>query len=194
GTRMQRSSDWLRSGNFSDPAETALTNDLQKLGQQVREAARALGNGQPTSKDASLNRAMDDLARLRDQLAGLGNPPGKQGQPGAQQFQTGPLSRNGQPGQGGQQQSPSAQGGQAGGGQAGQVGNRVAGGGNAGGGTNRDGSVIGGVDTGNTRITGRAVAPQQGPNPADTQRQIDQGLNLLNQVRAAVQDSPETRQ
>jgi hypothetical protein len=38
------------------------------------------------------------------------------------------------------------------------------------------------------------VAPQQGPNPADTQREIDQGLNLLNQVRAAVQDSPEARQ
>ena len=205
-TRMQRSSDWLRGGNFSDPAETALTNDLQKLGQQVKEAARALGNAQPTSKDASINRAMDDLARLRDQLSGLGqstNSQGKPGQPGGQQFQTGPLSRNGQPGQGGQsgqsgqQPGQSTQGGQAGGvqGGQGQVGNRVAGGGNAGGGgTNRDGNVVGGVDTGNTRITGRAVAPQQGPNPADTQRQIDQGLNLLNQVRAAVQDSPEARQ
>ena len=32
GTRMQRSSDWLRSGQFSDPAEAALTSDLQKLG------------------------------------------------------------------------------------------------------------------------------------------------------------------
>ena len=59
---------------------------------------------------------------------------------------------------------------------------------------NRDRNVIGGYDTGNTRISGRAVAPQQGPNPADTQRQIDQGLNLLNQVRAVVQDSPEARQ
>jgi hypothetical protein len=38
------------------------------------------------------------------------------------------------------------------------------------------------------------VAPQQGPNPADTQRQIEQGLNLLNQVRAAVQESPEAKQ
>jgi hypothetical protein len=38
------------------------------------------------------------------------------------------------------------------------------------------------------------VAPQPGPNPGDTQRQIDQGLNLLNGVRAAVQDSPEARQ
>ena len=45
GTRMQRSSDWLRSGNFSDPLETALTSDLQKLGQQVSDAARALGSG-----------------------------------------------------------------------------------------------------------------------------------------------------
>lgn len=37
------------------------------------------------------------------------------------------------------------------------------------------------------------MAPQQGSNPADTQRQIDQGLNLLNQVRAAVQESPEAK-
>jgi hypothetical protein len=63
-----------------------------------------------------------------------------------------------------------------------------------GGAGNRDRNGYGGWDTGNTRISGRAVAPQQGPNPADTQRQIDQGLNVLNQVRAAVQDSPEARQ
>jgi hypothetical protein len=54
--------------------------------------------------------------------------------------------------------------------------------------------VNGGYDAGNTRISGRAVAPQQGSNPADTQHQIDQGLNLLNGVRAVVQDSPEARQ
>jgi uncharacterized phage infection (PIP) family protein YhgE len=66
--------------------------------------------------------------------------------------------------------------------------------GNPGGGAgNRDSTVFGNYDTGNTRISGQAVAPQQGPNPADTQRQIDQGLNLLNQVRAVVQDSPEAR-
>src|SRR5207302_9227175 len=35
GTRMQRSSDWLRSGNFCDPGETALTSDVQKLSQQI---------------------------------------------------------------------------------------------------------------------------------------------------------------
>ena len=52
GTRMQRSADRLRSGSFSDPSETALTSDLQKLGQQVGEAARALGSAQHASKDA----------------------------------------------------------------------------------------------------------------------------------------------
>jgi hypothetical protein len=223
-TRMQRSSDNLRSGTFSDPAETALTSDLQKLGQQVGDAARALGSAQHASEDAALNRAMDDLSRLRDQLDGLGggrpaqpgakagSQPG-QGQPGpaGQQFQTGQLSRDGQSGQAGQAgqagqsgqagQQPGQngqagqQGGQVGGGQAGGVGNRVAGPvGNPGGGaTNGGRNVNGGYDMGNTRISGRAVTPQQGPNPADTQRQIDQGLNVLNQLRPTVQDSPEAR-
>jgi hypothetical protein len=220
GTRMQRSSDWLRGGSFSDPAETALSSDLQKLGQQVGEAARALGRGQPTSKDAELNRAMDDLSRLRDQLAGLGgrsgsqaNSPGGQaqhGQSGQQQGQngrgqpngqSGQQGRGGQQGQGGQpgqggQGGGQQQGGQGGGREPGQIGDRVAGQvGNPGGGAgNRNGNANGSLDTGNTRISGQAVAPQQGPNPADTQRQIEQGLSLLNQVRAAVQDSPEARQ
>jgi hypothetical protein len=61
-------------------------------------------------------------------------------------------------------------------------------------GGNRGGTAYGNLDTGNTHIAGQAVAPQQGPNPADAQRDIDQGLSLLNQVRSAVQDSPEARQ
>src|SRR5947208_13651333 len=65
GTRMQRSSDQLRSGGFSDPAETALTSDLQKLSRQVGDAARALGSAQHGSDDGAINRAMDDLSRLR---------------------------------------------------------------------------------------------------------------------------------
>ncbi len=208
GTRMQRSSDQLRSGEFSDQAESALTSDLQKLGQQVTDAARALGAAQNGSQEAAINRAMDDLSRLRDQLSGLGQRPGQPGQPGGQQFQTGQLSRNGQsgqqPGQSGQQGGQTGQqggqtgqqGGQTGGRQGGPMGNRLAGpvGNPAGGaGGNREGNVYDNIDTGNTRISGRAVTPQQGPNPADTQRQIDQGLNLLNQVRSVVEDSPEAR-
>ena len=222
GTRMQRSSDWLRSGQFSDAAETALTSDLQKLGQQVGDAARALGTAQHASEDTAINKAMDDLSRLRDQLAGLGGRPnstsgqpgqgqsGRSGQPGGQQFQTSPLNRDGQSGQAGQPASqpggqsgqqqgqngqPGQQGGQAGGRQSGDVGNRVGGlTGNPNGGGNRDSTVFGNIDTGNSRFSGRTATPQQGPNPADTQRQIDQGLNLLNQVRGAVQDSPEAKQ
>jgi hypothetical protein len=74
------------------------------------------------------------------------------------------------------------------------VGNRVAGGvGNPAGGAGTDRNGYGGWDTGNTHISGHAVAPQLGANPADTQRQINQGLDLLNQVRGAVQESPEAR-
>jgi hypothetical protein len=197
GTRMQRSSDQLRSGEFSDPAETALTGDLQKLGRDVGDAARALGSAQHTSEDAALNRAMDDLSRLRDQLGSLGERSNSQAGRASQELQTGQLNRNGQSGQAGQPGQQQAQNGQSGqAGQSGPAGNRNAGltGNPASGGANRDGNVLGGIDTGNTGISGRAVAPQQGPNPADTQRQIDQGLNVLNQVRAVVQDSPEARQ
>jgi hypothetical protein len=212
GTRLQRSSDWLRSGNFSDPAETAITSDLQKLGQQVTDAARALGNAEHSSEEAAINHAMDDLSRLRDQLdrlGGGGNPQAGQGQPGqgqpsqgqpGREFQNGQLARNGQSGQGGQPgqtgQSGGLQSGQPGGLQGGPVGDRLAGpvGNPAGGPGDRNRQVFGGYDTGNTRITGHAVAPQQGPNPGDTQREIDQGLNLLNQMRAVVQDTPEARQ
>jgi hypothetical protein len=209
-TRMQRSSDWLRGGEFSDPAETALTSDLQKLGKQVGDAARAVGSGQQqASGDAAINRAMDDLSRVRDQIAGIGgrpgSQPGQQAQPGQQGRPGEQLARTGQPGQqgqGGQQGGQAGRGGQQGGGQAGggqqgQVGNRTAGPTGdrvAGAGGNRDSTVFGDFDTGNTKISGRAVAPQQGPNPADTQREIEQGLNLLNQIRPAVQDSPEARQ
>ena len=254
-TRMQRSSDGLRSGNFSDPFEAALTNDLQKLGEQVRGAARAMGAAEHGTEEASLNRAMDDLARLRDQLDNLGGRNPGQAQsasrsranrvspdkdkvkakaiarvssirpasstavvsPDTRWQQNGqrPGQQNGQPGQqgqtgqqGGSQQGAAQQGGQAGGQQGnpqaggGQVGDRLAGqagnpgqvGNAVGGGGGGRYNGFGGVDTGNTRIGGTAAAPQRGPNPADSQRDIDQGLNLLNQVKGAVQDSPEARQ
>ncbi len=203
-TRMQRSSDWLRTGNFSDQLETGLTSDLQKLGQQVKDAARALGAAQPGSKDEAINRAMDDLARLRDQLAGLGGNPGAQpGQaqrgPAGQQFQTDPLSRGGQSGQNGTQPGQAGRGGAQGGqpgqqGQANGVGGRVAGPvGNPGGGAYRDRQIYGAWNDGVTRNSGRPVTPQQGANLGDTMRDIDQGLNLLNQVGAVVQDNPEAQ-
>ncbi len=188
GTRVQRSSDQLRSGEFNDSAEAALTSDLQKLGREVGDAAHALGNAQHQSEDAALNRAMDDLSRLRDQLGSTLGRASDQNRAGQQA--TSDLSRARQrAGSGANGQQP----GQAAGQQPGPIGNRLAGPVGNGGGGNRQGNIDDNYDTGNTRISGRAVAPQQGPNPGDTQRQIDQGLNLLNQVRAVVQDSPEAR-
>ena len=184
GTRMQRSSDWLRSGNFSDPAETALTSDLQKLGQQVGDAARALGSAQHASEDAALNRAMDDLSRLRDQLAGLGGRPnGQPGQPRAtrsarqpgqqwpkrpavarrptqpQNGQLGvtvsPVRQQAQNGQGGTRQAKPAEARRV------QVGNRLAGPvGNPGGGAaNRDGNRA--VATSTPAILASPVRPSR---------------------------------
>ena len=64
----------------------------------------------------------------------------------------------------------------------------------AGGSGDRNSTVYGNLDTGNTRIQGQAVAPDRSATPGDAQREIDQGLNLLNGVKAAVADSPEARQ
>ena len=52
------------------------------------------------------------------------------------------------------------------------------------------------IDTGDSRYAAgrRPPAPERSAAPADAQRDIDQGLNLLNQVRGAVQDSPEAKQ
>jgi len=198
GTRLQRSSDQLRQGYFSDQSESALTGDLQKLSRQLGEAAHGVGAAQPGNDTTALNRAMDDLSRLRDQLdrmggnrqagqQGQGNKPGQGGQ---QRAQGGELGQQGQ--QGGGQQGGGRQGGQGGqmGDRAGgQVGDRTAGNGG-----NRNSTAYGDFDTGNTHIQGHAVTPQQGPNPADAQRDIDQGLNTLNGIRGAVQDSPEAKQ
>ena len=97
GSRVQNSSDLLRRGQFSDPLETGLTSDLKMLSQDVDDAARALGSAERPSEDAKLNRAMDDLAKLRDQIINLGG----QGRPGQQAGQQ-PGQQPGQQGQGGQ--------------------------------------------------------------------------------------------
>ena len=154
---------------------------------------------------------MDDLARLRDQLAGLGGRPN--GQPGGSRDSlpansispaNSAVMGNRASRAAGQQQGQGGQPGQSG--QQGKGASKAKLGKRdsrdkaakvdksataprvrpaiAGGGGNRGSTVYGDYDTGNTRISGRAAAPQQGPNPADTQREIEQGLDLLNGVRS----------
>jgi len=234
GTRLQRSADWLRNGNFSDGSETAITHDLRQLGQQLRQAQGALSGAQRADSNAAIASAMNQLERLRQQLAqaqaGRGGSQGStgasanlRGLPAGQQYQPGQLSRDGQSGQQAGQQGQAgpgsqrgAQSAQNGGGRGGQsggnrngngvIGDRVAGnrGSNQGGARDgRVGNAVGGADSrqygnggydmGNTHIVGQAAAPQQGPHPADSERQIQQGLDALNRVRQALPNDAETQ-
>jgi hypothetical protein len=56
------------------------------------------------------------------------------------------------------------------------------------------GTAIDNVDTGGQTYsaTRSAAAPQVGPNPADTQRTIEQGTNELNQLRQIAKNDPAT--
>ena len=149
----------LRSGrNRSHQRPAKAGSAGQRRGARVGHAVSAL------PRTPRVNRAMDDLSRLRDQLAGLGGRPSPtvnldranngQGQPGQ-------LSRNGQSGQAGQpgqQQAASGSGWPSRVGQRGEASRRRPGwsGRQSGvGGGRRDGTVYGDYDTGNTRISGQ---------------------------------------
>lgn len=180
GTRLQRSADWLRNGDFSDQNETALTQDLRQLSRNLGQAQAALGSAKGSASNAALASAMDQLERLRQQIAQLGG----NGNPAA-----GSSGRSGVRGgatNGNRQSGPIA------GGQNGYNSGRV---GNAPGGGYRYQYGNGGYDLGNTHIVGQAVAPQAGPNPADMQRAIQQDLDALNRLRPALpQDAATQRQ
>ena len=170
---------------------------------RTRRAPWAMRSTPP--QEAALNRAMDDLSRLRDQLGSLGGKPGSQpGQGQARSARPRPR-RTTVPTRPARSQRPARSAGQwtrrparcsrrrqAGGIRRVQVGNRRPV--RVGDPAMQPRRLGRPVNTGNTRSGSGCTRPYQGPNPADTQREIDQGLNVLNQVRAAVQDSPEARQ
>jgi hypothetical protein len=116
---------------------------------------------------------------------------GQQGQGQGQQGQAGQLARGGQGNpQGGGRGGANAQGG--GGARNGRQGGEIVAGRvqqNGGGG---QGTAIDNVDTGGQTYgsTRSAAAPQVGPNPADTQRTIEQGTNELNQLRQIAKNDP----
>jgi hypothetical protein len=127
---------------------------------------------------------------------GQGGQQGQQGQRGqgqqaGSQGQNGQGGRGGQPGQGGQQDGGNqvAQGergganGQRGGQQNGPLDGGYVNGQLRGGGGNTNANLN--VDTGGQKYsaTRNGAAPQVGPNPADTQRVIQQGVGELNRLR-----------
>jgi hypothetical protein len=215
-TRLQRTADWLRTG--IDPngngTEAQIASGLQRLSDQLRQAQQALvAGGQQRDGKNTAESALNNVERLRRQIEALSGQdagqrnPGRQGQGGQNQgrgnYQTGSLSRDGQPGQQSAQNGQGAQGGPGaqrgqGGGQGAQVdqgGNGSAAGGGddrqagAGG---RNGTLYGDFDTGNNARPGapRGAPAQQTP-AIDNQQAIQQGLSELTQLRREVANDPE---
>ena len=175
-----------RSGQNGQPG--------QQQGQSGRGGSHQANGQQPGQ------RGQGGQQQANGQQQGQGQRGGQQSgqQQGQQQGQNGQGGRGGQ--QGGQQQAQNGQGGRGGGQQNAQNGPGGARNGQAGPqrGTNGGGFVNGplrggggsqdanlNVDTGGQTYssTRNPEAPQTGPNPADRQRAIDQGLSELSQLR-----------
>jgi len=212
---VQRTADWLRRGinPNSNGTETEIAQGLQKLDQQLRQAQQGTGQGQAGKQrgsSADQVSALGQVERLRSQIeamaAARGNtPPGQndqQGNTAEGQRNGNAMARAGQNGQG------TSQGGSV----AGQAGADMQGRGN---GTNRsgsnpagghsgdvrvggtgggDGTVWGNINTGNNQYgqSGQQPAPLNAAgNPADTERNYQQGVHELNALRQMVQGDPQ---
>jgi hypothetical protein len=165
-------------------------------GQAGQQAGQQQGSGRQGQGQQGQQQGQGQLGRGQQ---GQGQGQGQQGQQGHGQGQgqgQGQLARGGQgnrPGQGGGRGGANAQQG-GGGARNGRQGGEIVAGRvqqNGGGG---QGTAIDNVDTGGQTYsaTRSAAAPQVGPNPADTQRTIEQGTNELNQLRQIAKNDPAT--
>jgi hypothetical protein len=193
--------------------QTAALDHVDRLRSEIqglsdgRNGQRPGQNGQPGQSGQQGQRSQ---AGQQGQQQGQNGQQGRAGQPGQQGQQGQGQQGQGQQGQGQRGQGQQGQNGQRGqngqngqGGQPGQ-GNQIAQGGRAGGQAGQRGGQFGGdiangplrggggstaanlnVDTGGQQYDAsrRPQAPQIGPNPADTQRFIQQGMNELTQLR-----------
>jgi hypothetical protein len=210
---VQRTADWLRSGinPNSNGTESEIAHGLSKLSQQLQQAqtmmaqerpSRGKGqsrSGQGDQGEGNQTQALDQVERLRNELeATAGTPNGRGGRPGqngtsadtsGQQYNSGQLSRNGQPGAGQQQAGSNGVGGSRGNARNGSRSDTRAGGGGG------DGTVWGNFDTGNN--TPRARGQQQAApadaagNPADTERSFGQEMRQLQQLRQMIGNDPQ---
>ena len=211
-TRLQRSADWLRRGIAPNSlaAESGMASDLQRFGDQVRQAQQALGAGQQQDQGQDAQAAIDRLERLRNQMAGITRDRGAAGRPGQQgngqnrNGQNGEASQFAQNGQPGQRGGDSAQndgrlsrnatpdGGAGGGPASGRVGDDYTRGYGQRYGGARGGNNNWWIDTGNNSNLPQPVAPDNSPLPPDPERSYQQSLDSLNQLRQTVENDPET--
>ncbi|MGO9591506.1 MAG: hypothetical protein ACLP3K_15865 [Candidatus Acidiferrales bacterium] len=207
-TRLQRSADWLRRGIAPNSlaAESGMASDLQRFGDQVRQAQQALGAGQQQDQGQA-QAAIDRLERLRNQMAGITRDRGAAGQPGrqgsrqgqnGQNGEGGQFAQNGQPGQDSGQnggrlsRNGTPDGGAGGGPTSGQVGDDYTRGYGQRYGGARGGNNNWWIDTGNNSNLPQPVAPDNSPLPPDPERSYQQSLDSLNQLRQTVENDPET--
>jgi hypothetical protein len=161
-TRVQRTADMLRRGINPDRngSESQIASDLQKLSQAARDASQALGNGQQPGDSQS---ALDQVQSLRNRLEALDRNSGGN-----------PSGRNAP---GGRQAAPGAA--------NGAVGDFV----NRGGGA-YNGTVYGGMNTGNN--LGQLPSPASpDTTPVPPERAYQEGVTELDRLRQTVKDDPE---
>ncbi len=121
GLRMQYLSEWIGRGlgAYAWLREAPVTEGMDRLAEQTRQAQQALGQG-GDQQNEGMEQALARVERLRRQMEQMANQlqqgqqgqgqPGQQGQSGQQ----GQPGQQGQQGQGGQQGQPGQQGGQGG--------------------------------------------------------------------------------
>ena len=191
---VQRTADWLRSGinPNSNGTEKEIAQGLEKLSQQLQQARKEFGEGQPgqpRSEQSDETATLAQVERLRSQLeamAGSRNGNGETGQ-----------DRERQGGQDGQRGGPEGlnrvgqrdSNGQNGNEASGQSGDTRNGGGHA-----SDGTVWGNINTGNNRYgqPGQPPVPTDASgNPVDAERTYRQSQRALNRLWQMVQNDPQ---
>jgi hypothetical protein len=185
---VQRTADWLRRGinPNSNGTETEIAQGLSKLNQQLQQAQKMVGHGNPVqsgSDHPDQSAALNQVERLRSQLEAMAASHNSSGRTGRnwQSGNTGRAADNRE----GQRVVDDTQRGSDVGAQSGDIryGSGVT-----------DGTVWDNINTGNNRYgqPGQPPAPADASaNPADTERTYQQGLRELNQLRHLVKDDPQ---
>jgi hypothetical protein len=194
--RMTASADWLRRGQgpLMVPREAPITQALDKVTDDLKDAQKALGNGGPNQAHTDLERSLARVERMRGQMermAGNGQQQNGQGQQGGQQSGQGKQGQGQQGGQqgGGQQAGQGQGGGQQGGGNN-QGGGRQAGN-QYGGGYGGYGNRQYGGGFGRFGPEGMYDAPLDRPvDPNETARNAARDLNDMRQL---FKDNPDVQ-
>jgi hypothetical protein len=195
--RMLASAQWIRQGQggMMVPREAPVTQALDKVTEDLKQAQSALKNGGQGQGHNDLERSLARVERMRGQMermAGNGQKD-QNGQPQSGQSQQGQQQGGQQPGQqGGQQQGGQQQGGQQAGGQ--QPGGSPQGGSQQGGayGDPRGGATRqygSGLRYGRFMPEGVYDAPLD--RPADPNEAVRNAARDLNDMRQLFKDNPD---